>query len=301
MNGSVIQGLPGVAFPGQAIDRRAVDAILDEHSQLPLVAALFGRLGVTGAGQADFSDTRIGQPCTYAAGLLSAWRLFGTGTANPVALGHSLGEMTALAYAGAIDPLQGLDLLFELGEVGHEQDRVRPSRLVVLMGLDISEVDWVCRLAVAETDLVLEPSGFNGPSQSILCGDAKAAQVAADLATRRGATVRVLPIRGAYHSSLMAELLPRWQSAVERLEFHNPRIPVVSSVDGRCRMSADGFADLLTRWLLLPVRWSDAVTAARDAGATALLDSGPGEILRGVSRRGSALPFVRAKEWRRHE
>jgi [acyl-carrier-protein] S-malonyltransferase len=288
--------LPGVAFPGQAIDRRAVDALLDEHRDTPLVAALFGRLGVTSARDADFSDTRTGQPCTYAAGLLAAWREFGTEAQSPVALGHSLGEMTALAYAGALDPLQGLDLLFELGEVGYEQDLLRPSRLVVLMGLDPSEVDWVCRLAVAETGMVLEPSGFNGPAQTILCGDAKAARTAAEVARRHGATVRLLPIRGAYHCSLMNEVLPRWRSAVEGLEFRRPRIPVVSSVDSRCRDSADGLAELLTRWLLLPVRWSAAVTAARDAGAAALWDAGPGEILRGVSRRGSALPFVRTGE-----
>ncbi|WP_169316776.1 ACP S-malonyltransferase [Actinacidiphila oryziradicis] len=296
MSRRVIQTPPGVAFPGQAVDRRAVDILLDAHRHTPLVTELFGRLGVTGAGQIDFADTRAGQPCTYAAGLLSAWQQFGTGADHPVTLGHSLGEMTSLVYAGALDPLQGLDLLFELGEVGHEQDLRRPSRLVVLMGLDLSEVDRVCRLAVVETGAVLEPSGFNGPTQTILCGDAKAAQVAADLARARGATVRLLPIRGAYHCSLMTELLPRWQFAVGRMEFRTPRIPVVSSVDGRCRVTADGLMELLTRWLLLPVRWSDAVTAARDAGATALVDAGPGEILRDISRRGSALAFVRTSE-----
>ncbi|MEU5311985.1 ACP S-malonyltransferase [Streptomyces sp. NPDC021562] len=283
----------GVAFPGQAIDRRAVDAVLDANGETALVRRLFGRLGVTRAAEIDFADTRAGQPCTYAAGLLSAWRRFGEHADHPVTLGHSLGEMTALAYAGAIDPLDGLDLMFELGLVGHEQDRERPSRLVVLMGLDPSEVDWVCRLAIADTGGVLEPSGFNGPAQTILCGDAKAAQLAGDLARNRGAVVRLLPIRGAYHCSLMAEVLPRWRSAVERVRYRDPRVPVVSSVDARRRVTADGLADLLTRWLLLPVRWSDAVAAAGEAGARALWDAGPGDILRDVARRGSAVPFVR--------
>jgi [acyl-carrier-protein] S-malonyltransferase len=293
---SVRKEPPGVAFPGQAIDRCAVDVILDAHRDAPLVRVLFDRLGITSAAQADFQDTRIGQPCTYAAGLLSAWHVFGTDADSPVTLGHSLGEMTALAYGGALDPLDGLDLMFTLGEVGHEQDLLRPSRLAVLMGLEPSEVDWACRLAVAETGGVLEPSGFNGPSQTILCGDAKAAQLAGDLAKERGAVVRLLPIRGAYHCSLMTEVLPRWRSAVERVRFRDPRVPVVSSVDCRRRVTADGIAELLTRWLLLPVRWSDAVAAARDAGATALWDAGPGGILREISRRGSALPFLTTEE-----
>ncbi|MEV8638718.1 ACP S-malonyltransferase [Streptosporangium sp. NPDC051023] len=296
MNLSIRKEPPGVAFPGQAVDRRAVDVILDAHRDEPLVRALFDRLDVTRAAEIDFHDTRAGQPCTYVAGLLSVWRRFGSEADTPVTLGHSLGEMTALAYSGALDPLDGLDLMFTLGEVGHEQDLLRPSKLVVLMGIGVSEVDWACRLAVAETGGVLEPSGFNGPGQIILCGDAKAAQLAGDLAKERGAVVRMLPIRGAYHCSLMTEVLPRWRSAVERMRFRNPRIPVVSSVDARLRVTADGLAELLTRWLLLPVRWSEAVAAAREAGATALWDAGPGEILRDISRRGSALAFLRTEE-----
>lgn len=288
--------LPGVAFPGQAINRRAVDVVLDEHRETPLVRALFGRLGVDRAAQVDFADTRVGQPCTYVAGLLAAWRRFGPEARVPVVLGHSLGEMTALAFAGAIDPLEGLDLLFELGLVGHEQHLLRASALVVVMGLDASEVDWVCRLSVARTQAVLEVSGFNGPAQTILCGDAKAVASAADIARRCGAVVRMLPIRGAFHSSLMVDLLPRWRAAVDRVGFRAPQVPVVSSVDGQCRTEADGLWQLLTRWLLLPVRWSDAVAAARAAGASALWDAGPGEILRDISRRGSALEFVRLGE-----
>jgi [acyl-carrier-protein] S-malonyltransferase len=90
----------------------------------------------------------------------------------------------------------------------------------------------------------------------------------------------------------MTDLLPRWRSALERVEFRAPRVPIASSVDSRCRTVEDGLAELLTRWLLLPVRWSDAVAAAWDAGADALWDAGPGHILCDISRRGSALSYI---------
>ena len=86
---------------------------------------------------------------------------------------------------------------------------MRASALVVLMGLPCVDVDWVIRLSVARTSGVLEVSGFNGPHQTILCGDPKAVASAADIARQYGAVVRLLPIRGAYHSSLMVDLLDR--------------------------------------------------------------------------------------------
>lgn len=292
-------GMPGVAFPGQAIDRRDVDATLGAHAGAPLAVALLRRAGVGSVAELDFADTRIGQPATYVAGLLRAWHFLGVSPDVPVTLGHSLGEITALAFAGVIDPMQGLDLMFELGEVGHHQELMRASALVVLMGLPCVDVDWVIRLAVARTSGVLEASGFNGPHQTIVCGDRKAAEAAAELAIQHGGRATLLPIRGAYHSSLMVDLLDRWGVAVRRVDFAAPKVPVVSSVDITCRRSAGDVTDLaglLTRWLLLPVRWADAVTAAGGTGACALWDAGPGEILRGLGKRGSALPYVRVTE-----
>lgn len=283
--------IPGVAFPGQVINPRDFADAFAGHDGDPLTVALLRRAGVRAVADLDVSDTRVGQPATYVTGLLRARRRFGSAPV-PVVLGHSLGEITALAFSGAIDPYQGLDLVFELGELGHQQDLARSSSLVVLAGLDRADVDWVSRLAVAESCEVLEAAGFNAPLQTILCGDRKAAEVAAELAERQGGRAVLLPIRGAYHSSLMADLLQRWGDAIGRVEFGTPRIPIVSSVDARCNRTADGLAELLTRWLLLPVRWADAVAAAQEAGAAALWDAGPGTILRSLAKRGSALPFV---------
>ena len=283
----------GVAFPGQITQCRPIQAALAAHADHSLVGELFARLGITRASEIDVSSTRIAQPCTYVAGLVSAWRQ-AAGPA-PVTLGHSLGEITALAYAGAIDPSAGLDLVFELGEVGHEQDGLRPAALVVLAGLDEADAEWICRHAAAETGSVLEPSGFNGPRQLVYSGDRKAAEVAAAMVGSPG-FARLLDINGAYHSSLMTEVLPRWRRAVRSLTFRDPRTPVISAVDGRCRDSATGLADLLVRWLVLPVRWQRAVATAAECGVPALWDAGPGQVLAGIARRGSALEFVAAPE-----
>lgn len=282
---------PGVAFPGQVDQAGRIHTALDEHADHKLVRQLLERLGIDEPADVDVSTTRVAQPCTYVAGLVRAWRRWDRASV-PVALGHSLGEITALAYSGAIDPVAGLDLVCELGELGHQQHQSRVAALVVLLGLDEPTVDWICRNAVADTGGSLETSGFNGPSQMVLSGDRKAAEQAAELATGCGGMAKVLPIHGAYHSSLMTEVLPRWRAAVGTVEFRDPVLPVISSVDARCRRTGDELADLLVRWLVLPVRWRQAVASARAEGAPQLWDAGPGRVLANIARRGSELEFL---------
>jgi [acyl-carrier-protein] S-malonyltransferase len=282
----------GVAFPGQVTELRRIRDGLDAHAGHPLVAELFARLGVTRAADIDLSTTRVAQPCTYAAGLVNALVATGGPEHVSVALGHSLGEITALAFAGVLDHHDGLDLAFSLGQVGHVQHESRATVLVVLAGLEESVIEWHCRRAVAETGGVLEPSGYNGPRQLVYSGDRKAAEVAATAVSEDSGFARLLEIQGAYHASLMVEVLPDWRRAVESLTFRDPVVPVLSTVDCSWRESAAELQELLVRWLLLPVRWADAVGVAAAHGVPRLWDAGPGQVLAGMARRGSVLGFL---------
>lgn len=286
------RALTGVAFPGQVTEVRHIHDALHAHSGHPLVAELLARLGVSRVADIDLSTTRIAQPCTYVAGLVNALACTGGPEFASVVLGHSLGEITALAYAGVLSQHDGLALAFELGEVGYEQHRVRTAALVVLAGLDESQIEWHCRQAVAETGGVLEPSGYNGPGQLVYSGDRKAAEVAATAVANSRGFARLLEIQGAYHASLMTEVLSRWRRMVESLSFAEPLVPVISTVDCRWRESAADLKELLVRWLLLPVRWAEGVAVAAAHGVPALWDAGPGQVLAGMARRGSALDFL---------
>ncbi|MDA2812973.1 ACP S-malonyltransferase [Nocardiopsis sp. RSe5-2] len=290
-DGSVGTGR-GIAFPGQVDDRGPIDALLAEHAAHPLVKRLGEVLGTDDVHAADFADTRVAQPLTYTAGLLSAWHR--PGSAPVAAMGHSLGEITALAYAGALAPEEGLALVRELGEIGERQWSARPSSLTAVMGLDAEGVEWARRTALASRGGFLDVSGYNGPQQTVLSGDASTARAAAAAAEALGATVQVLPIRGAYHSPLLGPHLPRWRAAVRALEWRDPRIPVVSSVDARTRTDRADLPELLTRWLVLPVRWADTMAEARRRGVEALVDAGPGRVLRRLGRRIGPPPFTDA-------
>ena len=289
---STVDSRPGVAFPGQVTQTYKITKALLEHRDHPLVELLLDRLAVYRPESIDLRDTRVAQPCTYVAGLANAQRVCGGEPGVPVALGHSLGEITALAFAGAIDPVAGLDLVFELGRVGHEQHRQRPSALVAVMNLDADTVEWLRRLAVAQVGGVLEVSGRNGPDQIVLCGEARPVVAVTALARQAGGLTAKLPIRGAYHCSLMTSVLGRWRTAVAALEWRPPRVPLLSTVDNRWRTGTEGVDELLARWLLLPVRWHEAMLALRRHGIHTLWEAGPGDVLRRLGRRSNVIEYA---------
>lgn len=282
---------PAVAFPGQISDAEVLGRGLRQRAGHPLVRALAEILDhdpVT----ADFTDTRVAQPCTYTLGLIRAWESWGEDAPLPLAMGHSLGEITAMAFAGAIDPHEGLRLVRALGEVGHEQYLRRPSALIAVIGLDRDTVELQRRLVVAESGGTLEPSGFNDRRQTVLCGDDGAVEAMVRHVREGVGSARRLPIRGAYHSSLMVDVLPQWTAAIAATRFRPPRLPLLSSVDLQVRTDTASLPELLGRWLVLPVRWHEATEVAARRGVRALWDAGPADVLRRIGRRTGVIDFA---------
>jgi len=283
--------LPGVAFPGQISDAEVLGRGLQRRAGHPLVRALEQVIDQD-PGSADYTDTRVAQPCTYTLGLIRAWESWGEDAPLPLAMGHSLGEITAMAFAGAIDPYDGLRLVRALGEVGHEQYLRRPSALVAVVGLDRDTVEWQRRLVVADSGGILEPSGYNDARQTVLCGDERAVTAMVKYVRDGVGSARRLAIRGAYHSSLMVDVLPQWRAAVAATRFRPPRLPLLSSVDLCVRSDTASLPELLGRWLVLPVRWHEATEVAARRGVAALWDAGPADVLRRIGRRTGAIRFV---------
>lgn len=278
-----------VGFPGQGGDWRAGVATLDAHPDHPLVRALADRLGTATWSDLDPLDTRNAQPVTYVAGLV------GDVATHPpapvaVAIGHSLGEITAAAWAEAIDPIDGLDLMVARGRIGHELHQVRPGAMAAVMRWDGARVEWLRRRVLAEVPGVLEVAVVNSDTQRVLSGDALLVQRALEVANAEGAVARLLPIGGAYHSPLLVPGVERFERQVRQAVRRAPRVPVVSSTSPRPHLDADDLAESLVRSLVLPVDWPAAVAAASAAGAGHLLDAGPGDTLTRLARFLPDLP-----------
>jgi malonyl CoA-acyl carrier protein transacylase len=258
-------------FPGQGSQTSTMAAVA--VAQLPeLVDQAAGELGGD-PFEGISAGTHFAQPALFIAGL-AHWKAAGEPGARFYA-GHSLGELPALVAAGALEAGAGLRLAVVRGRLMEEASAVRPGGMVAALGGS----DEVVRKVAAEFDLTL--ANDNAPGQMVLSGDSEKVGEARKALRAEGAKAIRLPVAGAFHSPLMEPAVPGYEEILAATEF--------APVDGAysCITAApfdDVRADLLGA-LTRPVRWRDTLAAMRAAGAAAFVETGPGDILTGLSRR----------------
>jgi len=283
---------PAIAFPGQGLKYDALVTALNAHRGHPLVGLFLDRFELADPAGIDLRDTRMSQPAVYACGLACVEATYGTSYRAPVTLGHSLGEITALAHAGALDHRDGFELVCARGAICHDALTACPGAMLAVMGGGQADVEWIRRQAAASSGGVLEVAGLNGRGQTVLSGHAAAVDAAVAMAASLGLIVNVLPIGGAFHSPLLARAVGPWRRAVESTPFAPPQTKVLSAIDAAVHADPAELRELVVRALLLPVRWLDAVCAVRDLGYQQVWDAGPGETLKKLGRRDHIVDFV---------
>ncbi len=284
-----------IAFPGQGVDPRDLARVLRDGAGHPLVLGLASRLGTDDWDHLDLLDTRVSQPSVYTASLV---QVHTAGVPRPgepgapvAAFGHSLGELAALAFAGAYSAEDGLDLVIRRAALGHAEHTRRPGRMLVVMRLDGPQVEWVRRQVVARDAGVLEVAVVNGPGQFVVSGDHEATALAMDLIAELAGVARPLTIGGAYHSPLMVPAVEPLIDAVAALALADPMIPVISCTAQTVVTSRDEIPAMLGRALVLPVRWVDTLEAAAAAGVERVIDAGPSQTLANLARFAPVLAF----------
>src|SRR5918997_846474 len=200
--------------------------------------------------------TRWAQPAIFCAALAGYEQLKERYEADLMA-GHSLGEITALVAADALDAPDGLRLVAARGRLMDEASE--GGMLAVRVRGDRAPIDEVA----AETGLAI--ANDNAPDQLVLSGAFGALERAEELLRDRKVRAKRLPVGGAFPSPLMERAVEPFRELVERIDFREPSVPVLSCV------TAAPFADprdQLVRALTSPVRWTDVLTSLRDLGAT---------------------------------
>lgn len=199
--------------------------------------------------------------------------------------GLSLGEYTALVFAGALDFDAGLKLVQSRGQAMQDAADQTPSSMVSLLGLEREQVEQICQ--EARGDDVLEVANFLCPGNIVISGDRPACERAAELAEHAGA-MKVIPlaVAGAFHTRLMQPAVERLEAALSEVEIRRPRIPVVSNVDATPHDDPAEIRELLVRQVVAPVRWEDSMrTLIESLGVEICYEVGPGRVLRGLLKR----------------
>jgi [acyl-carrier-protein] S-malonyltransferase len=200
--------------------------------------------------------------------------------------GHSVGELAALAAAGALDPEAALRLAVERGRL---MAAMREGTMAAVLGLDAEAVARLC----AGSGGTVVVANLNAPGQVVVSGSVEAVAGLSAMAREAGAR-RVIPLRvsGAFHSPLMADAAAAFVRVLDGVDMRAPAVPVIANVDASPVTGAAGLRERLGRQMVSAVRWSDSVERLVELGADVLVEVGPGEVLTGLARR--IAPQVRA-------
>ncbi|MFJ8211413.1 ACP S-malonyltransferase [Streptomyces sp. NPDC096033] len=242
----------------------------------------------TKADEDEIRDTAVAQPLLVAAGLLSASAL--NTTAFGAVAGHSVGEITAAAYAGVLGEGDALSFVRTRGLAMAEAAAVTKTGMAAVLGGDRDVV-------VAHLEkLGLTPANINGAGQIVAAGTAE--QIEALVAEKPEGAMKVvaLKVAGAFHTHHMAPAVATLAKAAQALAPADPALKYVSNKDGLVVESGADVVARLVGQVANPVRWDLCMETFSELGVTGIVELSPGGTLTGLAKRAlKGVPNVALK------
>ncbi|MDX8352231.1 ACP S-malonyltransferase [Cognatiyoonia sp. IB215182] len=236
---------------------------------------------------ADLTLTANAQPALMATSLAVMRALDAEGvkvTSASFVAGHSLGEYSALAAAGALSVADTARLLRARGTAMQEAVPVGVGAMAALLGLDFETVRNVADEAAQGE--VCEAANDNDPAQVVVSGHKAAVERAVEIAKAKGAKRAVLlPVSAPFHCSLMAPAAEVMATALEAVAISEPAVPVVSNVKAEGVTDPDEIRALLIQQITGSVRWRESVAYMAAQGVTDVFEIGAGKALSGMVKR----------------
>lgn len=198
--------------------------------------------------------------------------------------GLSLGEYTALVYAGTLEFGEAVKIVKIRGELMQKDCDKTPSGMASVIGLDADKVEAACKEASQHG--IIRISNINSPEQIVISGETKALEQASDLCKSAGAK-RVIPLKvaGAYHSGVMNNAQMQLNSILDKVEFKDPTVKFVSNVTGAAPSSGREIKDLMKKQIISTVNWDKTIRTMISNGVTTFYEFGPGQVLSGLVKR----------------
>ena len=286
-------GKLAVVFPGQGsqsagmgLDLKenggragAVFAEADEALGLSLSKLIFN------GPQEELTRTYNAQPALLTAGYAFYLALSEAGIRPDYTAGHSLGEYTALAAAGAISFADAVLTVRKRGIYMEEAVPDGRGGMAAVLGLD----QQLLAEAASEVSAAGEPVGLaniNCPGQIVISGASGAVRKAGELAREKGAK-RVIPldVSGPFHSVLMEPAAGRLAETLAAVPFKAPDFPVISNVTAQPVTEPETMKKLLIEQLYSPVQWEQSIRFLLEEGVDTFIEAGPGKVLSGLIKK----------------
>lgn len=276
-------------FPGQGAQAPGMG--LDVYEEYDSARAVFKaadeRLGFSisrlcfEGPEEKLRETAIAQPAIVTASLayLAALRDMDILPEPDFVAGHSLGEYTALAAAGALDVADAVQLAALRGRLMQLASQQSPGVMAAVMGLE----EAVINQTAAESGIFI--ANYNSPGQIVISGDRDKMAAASELLVGKGARVVLLAVSGAFHTPLMGPAAEGLSKVVERLNFKDTAVPIVANTTGLPITGAEDIRAELLKQLTTSVYWQRSVEFMIGAGVSTFIEIGPGKVLSGLVRR----------------
>lgn len=237
--------------------------------------------------EADLNDTINTQPALLVHSV-AAWHVASelfTQLQPAYVAGHSMGELSALVAAGALEFPTGLLLARRRGELMKKAGELSPGGMAAILGVDIPTLEKVCAQA-SQSGEIVQVANDNCPGQVVISGENQALERAIQLAQQAGARkTRSLAVSIAAHSPLMSVIQADFNQTLQDTTIEPPIIPVVGNVTAQPLDQVDEIRNDLSAQLTSRVRWTESIQVMVAQGVTTFIEFGAGSVLTGLLKR----------------
>ena len=227
----------------------------------------------------ELKETRNTQPCLYTVEMAVAAAVTNAGIKADMTAGFSLGELSALTYAGVMTLDTGLAAVKSRAELMQEAATAHDTSMAAVIKLTNEQIEDLC-CGFSH----VYPVNFNCPGQTSVCGDAQEMEAFAEKVKEAGGRAKMLKVNGAFHSPYMTEAAEGFEKVLLSLPpFQAPVVPVYSNYTGV--PYTDDVVGTLTKQINNPVRWEVIIRNMIENGADTFVELGPGKTLTGLIKR----------------
>ncbi|MCW9706735.1 ACP S-malonyltransferase [Fodinibius salsisoli] len=228
-------------------------------------------------------QTEYTQPAIF----LHSIALYQTLDANPdMVAGHSLGEFSALVACGAVAFEDALKIVRRRGELMQQAGETNPGTMAAVIGMEDEVVERICSQATEEVGQEVIAANYNCPGQVVISGAVEAVEKAVELLKEEGCRLaKILPVSGAFHSSLMQPAYDGLKDSLEELDVSTPHCPIYSNYTAAPTSDPEQIRSNVLSQLLNPVLWTQTLQNMEENSADSFVEVGPGKVLQGLVKR----------------
>lgn len=229
----------------------------------------------------DISRTLYAQPAVMAMELLCFGAAKEKGLEFSAVAGHSLGEYAAMAASGMLSIEDAFKVIKARAEAFDKVAASTDGKMAAILKLTADKVAEVCD----SVDGYVIPVNYNSPAQTVIAGESAAVDKAIEKFTELKARVAVLKTESAFHSEIMKPASEEFYNNIKDIKFNSPTVKFFSNLTGSELTDFSDMPSLLAKHVISPVKFTDELTAIKDAGFDKYIELGPGKTLTGLVKK----------------